>query len=254
MPINHRQTVIVLVCTFALSGCGVSDQGSESSGSTSQTATPSLQPSRLLIPMLSPSPHGVTTATPFPTIRVDDIKLTPVGSVVPLPTSNADAPFNQIVSVYRTSEITPSTTKAAVILLGRVQEIGSARWTTVDGQRPADPRSADSPYTIFRPVRVQVDTVLKGTYADQAIQLYAIGGVVEADSVLWPGDDLYTFNAGELILIFVNQYPTTPILNGSLLWELVDKFTILDNQAVNTYNHRPLHDVVRTITTLVGEQ
>ncbi len=274
MHIYHRKTWVLLVCLLALNGCGISDQENQTqnTGSTStivgssptipmqnsgatdsntQTLTPSILPDAASIATIFPSLPSVNaeTATPFPTIRADDIKLTPVSSVVPVPTSNADEPFNQIVSVYRTSEITPSTNKASVIILGSVTEVGRARWTTPDAQRPADPRSTDNPSTIFRPIRVHVQTVVKGTYSDEEISLYGLGGMVGHDSMTWLGDDLHTFNVGDRVLIFLNQYPTTPEINGSMLWELIDKFTILDDRAVNTYKNLPLEEVVRTVTT-----
>ncbi len=244
--LDHRRALRVLVCALALGGCGVAAQG--------EVPRTEPAPSIAKTSPTEPAPSSTATATPFPTIRADDIKLTPVSSFEPVATARPDAPFNQIVTVYRTSEITPSTNKASVIIVGVVQEVGSARWTTEDGQRPAAPHAPDRLHTIFRPVRVHVQTVLKGAYPEETISLYGLGGAVGPDSVTWLGDDLHTFSAGDTVMVFLGQYPTTPSLDGQVLWELADKFTLREGQAINSFQSLPFQELVRAVSELAGAQ
>lgn len=70
-------------------------------------------------------------------------------------------------------------------MLGTVRDIGPARWTTVDGRHPGDPKSGKD--FIFTPVRIAIERVAKGAYALPAMYFAVPGGQVGGDCQSYTG-------------------------------------------------------------------
>lgn len=133
--------------------------------------------------------------------------------------------------------------KASVIVIGRVQQVGPARWTTPDGKRPHNPFALDSQATIFRPVVLEVERYLKGEQPAREFVLYALGGVVGQDSVTWTADDVVEFVEGARVLVFLSQVrDDSNQLGYGQIWVVWDRYTITeDDRAINTYRNEPLN-------------
>ncbi len=75
---------------------------------------------------------------------------------------------------------------AASVFVGRVIEVGEARWNTPDGERPASAPLPDTPI-IYRPVTVEIVAAIRGPENGERVVLDLLGGEVGCDSVSYAG-------------------------------------------------------------------
>jgi len=138
-------------------------------------------PATLATRAAGPIPTGTVTALAPPVIGYCDS-----GRVVGTP--SPDAPFNYSVFGEQAAQSFAARVRAApLILLVARPGYAPARWTTVDGLRPANPHPStldgDAPYTIITPERAEVVAVAKGDYALPAVWLAHFGGRIGRDCV-----------------------------------------------------------------------
>lgn len=141
---------------------------------------------------------------------------------------------------------------SSIVIVGSVKEVLSARWTTVDGQRPENPH-IDDINTIYTPILIQVETVVKGLEIQPQLLLYAWGGTVDKDVVTWVLDDMYTFKQGDHVVVFLN--PREQLLDGTSLWTINEHYTVRrDGKADNGYHILPLQDLIDKVKSSVQVQ
>jgi len=93
---------------------------------------------------------------------------------------------------------------ADLVLLGMVRDILPARRTTLNGQRPNDPKSGSA--FIFTPVRVAIERVAKGAYPLPDIYFAVPGGRVGQDCESYAGSGAWAeFWTGGRFFYFVNR-------------------------------------------------
>jgi hypothetical protein len=225
--------------------------------SPEQTVYPTIDPQRTptiyaTLPA-SPNPppfpsYPVPTWTSVPIGSDDEAFLTPiVPTYVPPSTVQPETPYHQTVSFTGWSNAELATTDATVIVNGTVKRVGSARWTTPDGKRPANPWAPDNKYTIFRPIAIHAGSYLKGSESKAELLVMAGGGVVGLDSVDYHPASLYTFREGERVLVFLRK--SDHLMDNSPLWWLVGYYFIAGEDAINAYNNErvPLQQLLSEV-------
>lgn len=134
----------------------------------------------------APSPEKPIYATPRPTLGPND-------------------PWGGTLFLYGHPNTLYSTKHANLIVTGAVIQVDPARWTTPDGKRPANPHAPNNKDTIFRPVRVKIDSFIMGSLPQPELLLMASGGTVGQDTLDYGGDDRTTFHEGDRVLIFLTD-------------------------------------------------
>ena len=205
--------------------------------------------------IISFTPEPIVTVPPATSIPVGGDPLTrptiDPNSINPNPTPGSGEAYHGVVNAYRAPKLTASLTQANIGFVGTVKQILSARWNTPDGKRPENPFASRGEFTIYRPVVVSVEQVIRGEALQADVTLYAIGGVVGSDAVEYISDALYTFTEGQKVVLLINSsWPTgTPYL------AIIDKYQIgVDGVADNSYERIPLSsliDIVRKAPIIV---
>ncbi|HEY0603033.1 MAG TPA: hypothetical protein VGD58_08985 [Herpetosiphonaceae bacterium] len=166
-------------------------------------------------------------------------------------TSCGSPPIQSTVKVTRSPHIPSAARESSVIVIGTVTDVLPARWTTADGRRPANPQTAG--HTIFRPVMLDVEEYLKGENTERTLQLYAWGGRIGDDMFEQLPDDLYEFQAGERVVVFLKELEQGSLafsIDGSSWWSVQEHYTITgDGQAKNYYQTLPLDELRATVRT-----
>ncbi len=196
-------------------------------------------------PLDLPSALREPTPSSKPTPRPDQLPTPP-------PPPPADAPFQLIVHGAAAPNLRGAVTDSALIVLGTVGQILSARWSTPGGQRPPNPWAARGNDTIFTPVLVAVEQYLKGVQPQRELLLFAPGGASGQDKVTYDGPYNYTFRAGERVVVFVDErVPGSGgrLLDGRPLWHLVGKhYTVgADGSATDNFRTLPLQQLLTEI-------
>jgi len=214
------------------------------SASTPKTVTPTNPPVLPTLPPidLSPTPEDPNAHNPVLPI------LTPrrgVSSTVPSPVPSD--PYEITISrdrdIFDPKEIT---NMSEVIVVGTVRKVIPARWTTADGKRPTNPHAANNIHTIYTPVLIDVDLFIKGIQNQQTMMLFAWGGIVGSDVAKVSADDIYIFNQGERVVVFLNKQKNS--INNEPVWTIVEHYNI-DSQdnASNGYQSIPLQKLLDDI-------
>lgn len=181
----------------------------------------------------------------------------PTVFATPRPTFGPNDPWGGIIYGYRQPEPKKEAKKAQLIIVGTVQDVGVARWTTSDGKRPANPFAKSNQDTIFRPVTVAVESVIKGSSKQGDIIVEAYGGTVGQDSVEWASDDLFKFNVGDHVVLYLDQYDLLrdhQVKTKLSLWPIIDHYTLIgDSTAVNSYRKLQLSTLQEEIAAAVAE-
>lgn len=73
-----------------------------------------------------------------------------------------------------------SRSQRAAVLIGRVEEMGTARWNTDSGERPEGTRWPRNGM-IYRPVTIAVDRLVKGSVSIPTLTIWHLGGTVGCD-------------------------------------------------------------------------
>jgi hypothetical protein len=182
---------------------------------------------------------------------------TPEFSPTPLPTPRPSDPLTASLFAERESVVSLSTDNATLIITGTVTKVYSARWTTPDGSRPANPWDSSEGYQIYTPVMVMIDEALKGSeQPGTELLIYGYGGQVGQDSLVWAGDDLYDFQEGDRVVLFLFRSDVSRPANSTTLdlWDVYDRFTITnDGRAVNSSHNVALQDLLDEIDAAVKD-
>lgn len=218
-------------------------------------------PTAILLPTLKPNERGVPT--PFPTVLLPPMTPVPTSSGLP-PTRTPPVitppsmpqpsdPFNLTVAAARFPNTRISVNEATNIIIGTVKEILPARWSTVDGKRPPNPHIEGLADVIYRPVVFEVEQYYKGKGNEQELVLVGVGGTVGQDSMDYASDDLFTFQVGERMIVFLkgSQY----VLNGRPLATVVERYTITtDKQAKNDFRAVPHQVLLDEISAAIASE
>jgi hypothetical protein len=205
------------------------------------TLAPSAPPVLPTLPPIGPSPtpedpNAPITEVPILTPRV----LIPRTVPSPIPSDPYEIIVNGERGIFDPKEITKM---SEVVVVGTVRKVMPARWTTADGKRPSNPHAPDNTHTIYRPVLIDIELPIKGIQNKQSLILFAWGGVVGNDSARSSMDNLYTFNQGDRVVVFLNKQGNN--LNNEPLWSIIEHYTI-DGQdnANNGYQSIPLQKLL----------
>jgi hypothetical protein len=155
----------------------------------------------------------------------------------------------------RSTDTRQSTLSAAAVVIGTVQQILPARWTTVDGLRPADPRAPANRETIFTPVLLTPQQYLKGSRPDSVLTVAAFGGTVGQDSVDRQVDDIDKFQPGQRVIVFLvpQGLGSTTTLNGVPLWGLTERYTLTaDGKAINSNKSVAAAQLLTEVQSAIG--
>jgi hypothetical protein len=198
----------------------------------------------------------VLAQTPVPPSPAPTIDPEPVGNAtitlpppryLPPPTPQPGDPYTMEVDQQLDRSI-EAISGLPVILIGTVKDIQPARWTTLNGERPADPFEDNNAYTIYTPVNIVVDQYLKGQQEPFLLTVVALGGRVGADSVIYSPEGIYHFAVGEKVVVFLERNPFGLSTNGSPLLAVAERYTIMpDGQATNGIRTLPLQQLVKEI-------
>ncbi|HEY0736851.1 MAG TPA: hypothetical protein VGD69_18170 [Herpetosiphonaceae bacterium] len=165
--------------------------------------------------------------------------------------ANTTDPIRSTINITRFPHIPSAANESSVIVIGTVNSVLPARWTTADRRRPANPHTAG--HTIFRPVIVDVEEYLKGENTRRTLQLDAWGGRIDDDVFEQLPDKLYEFQAGEQVVVFLKELEQGSLpftVDGSSLWSVEEHYTITsDGQAQNYYQTLPLDELRATVQT-----
>lgn len=255
--------LITLALALFVTGSRSPESGASDSSTVGQAAYP--EPRTVMQPIatqptLTPLGGAISSTT-----DKQAVKLTPYpapGQTIPTPrqevpiavetpTSDTTNSIQSTIHVSRYPDIPSASRLSSVVVIGTVKQVLPARWTTPDGQRPANPQTARQ--VIFRPVIVEVEEYLKGETNQKIIRLYAWGGRIGNDVFELQPDDLYDFQEGERAVLFLKQpdQEASPFtLNGSNLWSIEDHYTLTsDGQAKNFYLTLPLDELRTTVQT-----
>jgi hypothetical protein len=184
------------------------------------TVAPSAPPVLPTLPPTGPSPTPEDPNARHPEVPI----LTPRVIVpVTIPTPVPSDPYEIIVNgdrgIFDPKEITRM---SEVIVVGTVRKVMPARWTSADGKRPITNK--------------------------QSLILLAWGGVVGNDSAKVAADNLYTFNQGNRVVVFLNKNKQGNNLNNEPLWDVIEHYNIDDqDNANNGYQNIPLRQLLDDI-------
>lgn len=260
----------LLAATVLLVGFVAFSLVQRSQFSATTVASGRLKPTVVVIPTTGPPPITTTAApipTPWPTIILPYITPAPIHpepeSSDTIPTTapevlamlsatvSPDQPMNAVLYTDRAANIAYTANVADIIVIGTVHVL-PARWTTPGGARPANPHANANTDTIFTPVVIAVTQYLKGTGPLGKIHLAAYSGRVGADSLELANDDLYTFQTGEQVVVFLRNDRT---IDSIPYYRILDRYTLqTDGKAVSSKLTMPLTTMIQTITQAGGDQ
>ncbi|MBA3946679.1 MAG: hypothetical protein H0X37_19210 [Herpetosiphonaceae bacterium] len=210
------------------------------------TGTPGLDPTpppSVVLPPMTPVPPGTGTELQQ---KLQELQNRPTPP--PLPTPAPSDPVNVQIMGARKSNTGISNHESTVIVIGTVTQVLPPRWTTRDGQRPANPQVPRIEHNIYTPVLVDVEQYLKGERPQKQLQLFAFGGKIGQDSFTMEPTSLYQFHRGERVVIFLNEQFQHLVLNGRPLWNVSEHYTITpDNHAVNYDRNIPVAQLLSEI-------
>lgn len=243
-----------------VSACGQSDPPSAAHAGARQTPTLARSPlSGSATPDTSPIlTTRVTALIPtaiVPPNEAPQLKPTlPLLIVTPQPSPSTPPPAAPYQRIMRPLLPAPDTARTVaevvLILIGQVLEVLPPRWTTPDGQRPANPHSTAGTDSIFTPVRIAAKSLLKGAPATQEVLVRLPGGEIAADYVLVENALYARFQTGERTVLFLNPASGQPHdLQGWSLWEIWERYTIEGEQAKHPARVVPLQQLIAEITT-----
>lgn len=193
---------------------------------------------------------GVTATTGYPT-PASRPTTNPTVAYLPQtrPTPRPEDPYGLCAAGHHLPNTALVTEFSTLIVIGAVSQLFPSQWSTVDGQRPANPHISPPQYTIYRPVEFEIEQTLKGTPVER-LYLIAHGGAVGQDSVCRSSDGKSEFSVGERALLFlfepIGYLPR--IWNSNQLWGILQHYTITaDGQAKNFYRTVPLQQLLAEI-------
>ncbi len=204
----------------------------------------------------TPYPPGTVVVTPFPPDGDKEFyNLPSPPPYTPAPTPLPSAPYNlQIFASQGPANVQVDTAQSDLIVQGTVIQVLDARWTTVDGKRPANPHAASNTAFIYTPVLLRLTQTLKGQVAQPEIVVAALGGKVGLDSVEWETDKSQIFKQGDNVVLFLGSsasYEYAGLLTkelGRTAWHAYTRYDVApDEQATSVDRKVPLADLIGEI-------
>lgn len=132
---------------------------------------------------------------------------------------------------------------ATVIVVGVVESVGDARWSTPDGNPPGNLRDA----TIYRPVRFRVERTLKGDVTE-TLEFRVLGGRV--GNIGMTADDFPDFQPGERDVLFMTDSPMWAGLGVSIY----SKYQITNGLVSNGEETMPVDRFLTLVQTELAGQ
>jgi hypothetical protein len=206
---------------------------------------PILSTARALLPTtnrLTPTPRPY----PIPTTVEPTVQWTPP----PIPKPD-DPYFLLIAPEPSRPEPKDLAREVTIVVIGTVTKVHDPRWTTKDGSRPENPWFPEYQHTIYRPVEIEVTQLLKGQGLSQTIVIFALGGKVGQDSVVYEPQAMQDYQLGERVVLFLT--PNHYSFNNAPLLEVYDRYTISsDDQAINSFQTLPLQKLIEMINSVLN--
>lgn len=107
-------------------------------------------------------------------------------------------------------------------------------------------RGKDAAAPVATPVRIAVEQVILGQEGQSEIVVYALGGAVGSDKVVYESDDLYSFTPGDRVVVFVKDQSVR--VAGAPKLTVVEKYSIIDGElATNKHRSIPLENLKREL-------
>lgn len=157
-----------------------------------------------------------------------------------------DDPYRLSIGGRRAADTKASTREAEIIAVGTIKQVLPARWTTADGRRPDNPHARGNLETIFRPVVMNVEQCLVGEHSQSELVMFAFGGTVGQDSVEATISDIYEFDEGQRVIVFLVDKGLT--VGGTHLWTIIERYTLTpEGQATNSLRTAPLGELLAEI-------
>ena len=123
-----------------------------------------------------------------------------------------------------------SVQNSAAVLIGIVQQLQTPRWTTPDGNRPANPHAGPPYFHIYTPVLIALESPIRGTPSSQ-LKLFVPVGTIGQDCAR-SSDFRRAVKAGERTVFFLR--PTlSAALVGADFWEIEERYVIAADGTVN---------------------
>ncbi|HEY1014408.1 MAG TPA: hypothetical protein VGE07_16995 [Herpetosiphonaceae bacterium] len=114
--------------------------------------------------------------------------------------------------------------ESEMVVDGIVTAIGPDRWTTPTGRRPSDPSAHLE--ALFRPVTIQVQTLLKGDSPSGEILIMAMGGQLGSDQLTLSPAETSVFSVGERVVLFLSPQTRVRLPDGPPLYQINGRYTI----------------------------
>lgn len=195
--------------------------------------------------------------TPWPT--VDMRHVTPVPTLSAPPTApvvtppnndqqpiDPDEPLYLIMTGIRHPDTRISVNESTAIITGRVEEVFPARWSTPDGRRPADVRANNYQEAIYTPIRIRVEQSFLQYVPGEDVIVYALGGIIDRDQMVYTSDDLFSFRLGEQVIVFIEDVGRK--IDGNPLLQVRERYSISpEGLAYNSLRQLPLQELVQEI-------
>lgn len=192
-------------------------------------------------PPVPPAPPPPSEFAPFPQAQE--------GRPAAQPTSGP--PYHVGVSGWGDPPPATLVKYSSLIVRGMVTRIDPTRWTTPDGRKPAgfSRPPAFGPYSIYKPVRVHVQTIYSGSTDEQEVVLYVPGGSYDEGSFT-VSDQMFHYQAGDEVIVFLSHRGL--YLGEKKMWSIEGKYKIVGSVARQNEAERPLDQVVAEITAEVA--
>jgi hypothetical protein len=239
-------TLGVVVAFFAPNKNVHENPTNSAPASNTITVAPSAPPVLPTLPPTGPSPTPEDPNARHPEVPILTPRvIVPVTIPTPVPSDPYEVTVNRERGIFYPKEITKM---SEVIVVATVRKVMPARWTSADGRRPINPHAPDNAHSIYRPVLIDIELPIKGVLNKQSLILLAWGGVVGNDSAKVAADNLYTFNQGDRVVVFLNKNKQGNNLNNEPLWDVIEHYNI-DGQdnANNEYQNIPLKQLLDDI-------
>lgn len=164
--------------------------------------------------------------------------------------------FREGISVsnypFQPDDWTATGQRADVVVIGVIEQVGPARWTTPDGQPASLVQLQSNPAVQVRtPAQVVIERTFKGDPSASVITFSFLGGYVGDVTVLT--DELETITEGRRVLLFLEHAPAgspVHVVDSGLYpaaW-----LTVTGDTAVGPLYDVPLATVVEQLESLEG--
>lgn len=172
----------------------------------------------------------------------------------PVPSPRPEDPLCYTSRGTRAANLAAYTRISTLVIVATITTIHPPRWSTPDGQRPANPHDPQSAARIFTPVEAQVEQALKGTGPSTVMIVTPVGTIGADCARVADGTSDFAVPGERVVLFLVSPPPVEPKrLDGAIPWWLYERYTITPtDDATNPYQTLPLTELVSIITAATG--